>query len=66
MDEIRLWRWRYTNEFGKRVESSWLMSEDTIRQFAHVYRDAEKIPNTLEIRQSLGSTSSFQQSPRKS
>ena len=42
------------------------MSEDTVRQFAHVYRDAEKIPNTLEIRPSLGSTSSFQRSLRKS
>ena len=65
-EPLKLWRWRYTNEFGKRVESSWLMSEDTVRQFAHVYRDAEKIPNTLEIRPSLGSTSSFQRSLRKS
>ena len=44
--EIRLWRWRYTNEFGKRVESSWRMTEDD----AAGYRDAEKIEWTLEVR----------------
>ena len=60
-DEIRLWRWRYTNEFGKRVESSWRMDEEQ----AALYKDAEKIDGTLEVRKQLGSTSIFQRSPKK-
>jgi hypothetical protein len=59
MDEIHLWRSRYTNEFGKRVESSWLMTEATVREFAHVYRDAIKVEGTLEIRKPLGSMSAW-------
>jgi hypothetical protein len=43
MDEIRLWQWRYTDEFGKQRVTSWLMTEDTVREFAHVYRDAVKV-----------------------
>jgi hypothetical protein len=46
---IHLWRWRYTNEFGKRVQSSWHMSEEAA---AH-YKDAEKIEGSLEIRTPL-------------
>ena len=61
MDEIHLWRWRYTNEFGKRVESSWHMSE----QDAAPYRDAVKIEGTEEIRTPIGSTSGFRKSQPK-
>jgi hypothetical protein len=59
-DEIHLWRWRFTNEFGKRVESSWHMTEATVREFAHVYGNAEKIQDSLEIRKPMGSTSDWQ------
>ena len=38
MDEIHLWRWRYTNEVGKRVESSWRMSAS---EAAKVFRRRE-------------------------
>ena len=50
-DEVHLWRWRYINERGKRVESSWHMAA---REAAH-YRDVERIEETLEIRQPMGS-----------
>ncbi len=56
------WRWRYTNEFGKRVESRWHMSEET----AKAYKDAEKIEGTEEIRTPLGSTGDFMKSQPKS
>ena len=62
MDEIHLWRWRYTNEFGKRVESRWHMSEESAAR----YKDAEKIEGTLEIRTPIGSTSDFMKSQPKS
>ena len=54
-ETLKLWRWRYTNDFGKRVESSWHMQESDA---AH-YKDAEKIEGTLEIRTPTGSTSDF-------
>jgi hypothetical protein len=34
-EEIHLWLWQYTDEFGKRVESSWHRTEATVREFAH-------------------------------
>jgi hypothetical protein len=40
------------------------MAEDTVREFAHVYRDAMKVEGSLEIRTPLGSTSDFRQSPK--
>jgi hypothetical protein len=65
MDEIHLWRWRFTDEFGKRRVTSWLMTEATVREYAHVYKDAEKLEGSLEVRKTLGSTSDFQQLPPK-
>jgi hypothetical protein len=62
MQGDKVWRWRYTNGFGKRVESSWHMSEED----AAFYKDAEKIAHSLEVRQPLGSTGSFTRSPKKS
>jgi hypothetical protein len=63
MAELRLWRWRYTNEFGKRVVSFWLMSEESAAR----YKDAKKVAGTLEIRHPSGqSTSDFLRSPPKS
>jgi hypothetical protein len=35
------------------------MTEDTVREFAHVYKDAVKVEGSLEIRTPLGSTSDF-------
>src|SRR5262245_50706199 len=35
------------------------MSEDQVKQYAHVYKDAEKIEGTLEIRKPLAHTSDF-------
>jgi hypothetical protein len=63
MDEIHLWRWRFTDENGKRRESSWRMTEATVRHFPHVYGNAEKIQDTLEVRKPLGSTADWQRSP---
>jgi hypothetical protein len=37
------------------------MTEDTVREFAQVYGNAEKIRDTLEVRKPLGSTSDFRQ-----
>ena len=58
-DRVELWRWRFTNEFGKRVVSSWHMDAESAAR----YKDAEKIEGTLEIRRPSGSTSDFQRSP---
>ena len=55
----------FTDEFGRRVESSWLMTEDTVRGFAHVYRDAVKVEGSLEIRKTGRSTSDVLRSPRQ-
>jgi hypothetical protein len=64
--ELQLWKWQYTDETGKRRVTTWRMTEDTVKQFAQVYRDAERIEGTLEIRETLGSTSAFQTSPKGS
>jgi hypothetical protein len=66
MDEIHLWRWRFTDENGKRRVSSWLMTEATVREYAHVYKDAEKLEGSLEVRKTVGSTSDWQHLPPKS
>jgi hypothetical protein len=63
MDEIHLWRWRFTDEFGKRRVTSWHMTEAEVREYAHVYKDAEKVEGSLEIRKIQGSTSAWQHSP---
>jgi hypothetical protein len=66
MDEIHLWRWRFTDEFGKRRVTSWLMTEATVREFAHVYKDAVKMKGSVKIRTPLGSRSAFQTSLKAS
>jgi hypothetical protein len=38
------------------------MTEDTVREYAHVYKDAEKIEGSLEIRKPLGTASDFTRS----
>jgi len=37
------------------------MTEATVREYAHVYKDAEKLEGSLEVRKKVGSTSDFQQ-----
>jgi hypothetical protein len=36
MNELCLWQWRFTDEFGKRRVTSWRMTEATARQLASV------------------------------
>ncbi len=63
---LEVWRWEYTDELGKRVKSSWHMSEADVQAYAHVYRDAVKLEDTREVRQPLGSTSAWLNSGRPS
>jgi hypothetical protein len=67
MGEIHLWQWRFTDEFGKRRITSWRMTEkNTVRGFAHVYKNAVKVEGSLEIRKLTGRTSDWQRSQPKS
>ena len=63
MNELQLWKWRFTDEFGKRRVTSWRMTEDTVKEYAHVYKDAVKVEGSLEIRKIQGSTSAWQRLP---
>ena len=65
MDELHLWQWQFTDENGKRRVTSWRMSEEDVRQFAHVYKDGQKVKGSLEIRKIQGSTSDWQRLPPK-
>jgi len=56
--ELHLWLWHYTDELGRRRRSTWRMTEE---QAAH-YKDAVKVEGSLERRQPLGATSSWQRS----
>ena len=56
---LELWQWEYTDEFGKRRVTRWRMSEATVRESAHVYKDAMKVEGSLEMRRDAGSTSDF-------
>jgi hypothetical protein len=38
------------------------MTEDTVREYAHVYKDAVKVEGSLEIRKLMGRTSDWQRS----
>jgi hypothetical protein len=42
------------------------MTDDTVREYAHVYKDAVKVEGSLEVRKTVGSTSDFQHLPPKS
>ena len=66
MNELCLWLWRFTDEFGKRRVTSWRMTEATVREYAHVYKDAEKVEGSLEIRKLVGRTSDWLRLPPKS
>ena len=59
---VELWQWEFTDELGKRRVTRWRMTEDTVREYAHVYKDAEKVESSLEIRKLTGRTSDWQRS----
>jgi hypothetical protein len=46
--------------------NTWRMTEDTVRQFVHIYKNAVKVEGSLEVRELVGSTSDWQHSPPKS
>jgi hypothetical protein len=50
----------------KAARNDLAQTEDTVREFAHVYRDAVKVEGSLEIRKTGSSTSDWQRSPPKS
>ncbi|HZO03165.1 MAG TPA: hypothetical protein VFB93_18365 [Burkholderiales bacterium] len=59
--EIRLWQWRYTDEFGKRRIFPCRLSEENGKQL----KDAERIEGSLEVRRGGDQhTNSFQRFPR--
>jgi len=60
MVEIRLWKWEYTDESGKRRVSRWLMTEHEALR----YKDAVRLQHTLEVRYDLGPTSGFLRNAR--
>jgi hypothetical protein len=61
-DEIKLWLWEYTDEFGKRRRSTWHMTETE----ATHYKDAVKVEGSLERRRPLGNTNDWQKHDRGS
>jgi hypothetical protein len=58
-EEIKLWQWRYTDQFGKRRIFPCLL---TAEQAEH-YQDAERVAGSLEVRCRIGSTSDWLRSP---
>ena len=45
MNEIRLWKWEYTDAAGRRQVSRWLMTErEALR-----YKDAVRLQHTYEV-----------------
>jgi hypothetical protein len=52
MDEVHIWLWRYTDDFGKRRVFPCRLTEEGAKRL----KDAERIEGTLEIRKLLGST----------
>ena len=45
MNEIRLWKWEYTDAAGRRQVSRWLMTErEALR-----YKDAIRLHHTYEV-----------------
>jgi len=60
--EIRLWRWRFTDEFGKRRVYPCRLTEEDAKQRL---RDAERVEGSLETRQPTGSTGDFLRAKRR-
>jgi len=63
--EIRLWQWRYTDEFGKRRVYPCRLTEEDAKQRL---RDAERVEGSLEIRHPTpnNSTGDFMRSKKQS
>ena len=55
MDELHLWQWRYTDQFGKRRVFPCRLSEVDAKHL----RGAERVEGSLEVRKQLGSTSDW-------
>ena len=45
MVEIRVWRWEYTDESGRRRVSRWLMTEHEAQR----YKDPVRLHQTLQV-----------------
>jgi hypothetical protein len=45
MVELRLWKWEYTDESGRRRVSRWLMTEHEALR----YKDAVRLQQTLQV-----------------
>jgi hypothetical protein len=56
MEELHLWRWRYTDDFGRRRIFPCLLTEQNALASL---RDPVKVDGSLEVRRSLGHTSGF-------
>jgi len=52
---VELWRWRFTDDFGRRRLYPCRLSEAD----ASTLRDAEKVAGSLEVRAPFGHTSDF-------
>lgn len=52
---MELWLWEYTDDLGKRRVSRWRMTEAEAAR----YRDAVKVPGSLEVRKPAEHTSCF-------
>ena len=55
MGEIHLWQWRFTDEFGKRRVTSWLMARDHIHceiltRATEVVGGEDKLAQHLDVR----------------
>jgi len=46
MNEIRMWKWEYTDATGERKVTRWLMTEKE----ACRYKDAVPLEHTLQVR----------------
>jgi hypothetical protein len=55
VDEIRLWKWRFTDERRKRRIFPCRLTEAN----AATLKDPERVEGSLEVRRPLGSTSDF-------
>jgi hypothetical protein len=57
-DELHLWQWPYTDQFGKRRVYPCRLTEEDAKHL----RDAERVAGSLEVRRSIGQTSDWQRS----
>jgi hypothetical protein len=53
--DLQLWFWTITDQFGKRRQTTWRMTEEEAKH----YKDAVKVEGSLEVRQAIGNSSDF-------